>query len=147
MSCPPKTLRELLKSGDLNLRPKDEFLAAEHTETAAITHFLEETRSEALGTLRRPGRPTKMAMKRETEVRSLRLEKNLWIKLEIESEEAGCSVNRFIEEAICQRIKYYINKDLISTFIALDNWHSVQPIMQRDKPITFDAPTEERVAA
>jgi hypothetical protein len=54
---------------------------------------------------RREGRPRKGEPAQPTVVRSIRLGENLWALVAIAADEDGVSVNKWIEQAICQRLK------------------------------------------
>ena len=101
-----KSLLERLQSGELELPTEAEAahgrdLGSDFKDTIS---FMEETRAAALAAPRKPGRPSKVAVRRQTEVRGVRLEISLWGALDIEADRKGCSVNRYIEESILGRL-------------------------------------------
>lgn len=101
----PKTLRDLLAEGQLQLRTREEIERNADAEDAATERWMEATRaSSALGP-RKPGRPILNQPRRITRVRSLRLEETLWEQIDSLADYIGCSVNRFIEQAVQNRIR------------------------------------------
>ena len=101
-----KNLLERLASGEIRLPSEAEVKKGPDYEAGleATIRYMEETRAAALLGPRKPGRPSKEGLRRLTEVRSLRLEAAVWQEIEALSERAGCSVNRYIEEAVFDRI-------------------------------------------
>lgn len=100
----PKTLRELLADGSLDLRSRAEVEGNAAGDDAATVRWMEETRAEALAGPRKPGRPPLGSRRQETRVRSVRLPVHAWSEIDRHAEEAGTSANRFIEEAVLARL-------------------------------------------
>lgn len=109
MSEKKKSLLERLQSGELELPTEAEAKLDPNYDEGieATVRFMEETRALALAEPRKAGRPLKIAARRITSVRGLRLEDSLWADLEKVSEDLGRSVNRYIEEAILMRIESF----------------------------------------
>jgi predicted DNA-binding protein len=104
-----RSLLDRLASGELTLPSESEVKADPNYDDGieATIRFMEETRAAALAEPRKAGRPLKIAARRITSVRGLRLEDSLWGDLETISEDLGSSVNRYIEEAILMRIESF----------------------------------------
>lgn len=126
----PKTLRELMAEGGLQLRSREAVERTAEQDDAATERWMERTRSAAYAEPRRPGRPHADAPRRETKVRSVRLELPLWDQIDIVSDSLGCSANRFIEEAILNRL-YLYNESLVYRQ-AQTNWTRVATIAMND---------------
>lgn len=104
MSNRPRTFREMREAGELRLRSKVDALANIDAEALVLQAKLDAMASPSILEPRKPGRPAFNQPRRVTEVRSLRLEKCLWERLEELAEHEGCSINRFIEESIVERV-------------------------------------------
>lgn len=104
-----RSLLDRLASGELKLPSEAEVKADPHYDDGieSTIRFMEETRAAALAEPRKAGRPLKIAARRITSVRGLRLEDSLWADIEQISENLGSSVNRYIEESILMRIESF----------------------------------------
>jgi hypothetical protein len=99
----PKTLGELWDAGMVrgSRRLSDAELQglAERTEAQLAAHPPGSLR------VRREGRPAKGEQAHPTLVRSIRLGESLWALVAIAADQSGVSVNRWIEQAICEKIQ------------------------------------------
>jgi len=99
----PKTLGELwdegLVQGSRRLTDAELTALADRTEV--------QLRSHPPGSLRarREGRPRKGEQAQPTLVRSIRLGENLWTLIAMAADAAGVSVNRWIEQVICEKVQ------------------------------------------
>lgn len=106
MTISRKPLFDRLRSGELVIPTEAEAdtSASSLEDYNETMRFFEETRANALSAPRKAGRPAKVAARRQTEVRGLRLEVSLWRSLEGEANRRGCSINRYIEESVLARL-------------------------------------------
>jgi len=126
----PKTLRELMAGGELQLRSREAIERTAEQDDAATERWMERTRAAAYAEPRRPGRPQAAAPRRETKVRSVRLELPIWDQIDMVSDSLGCSANRFIEEAILKRL--YLYDESLVYRQAQTNWSLVATIALND---------------
>ncbi len=126
------SLHERLASGEIKLPTEAEVKANPNYSDGieATLRFMEETRTDALSAPRKPGRPSKTAARRQTEVRSLRLEISLWGELEIRADHKGYSVNRLIEEAILEKLGYMGAQNDLFDEISLDDYTAEETYKQ-----------------
>lgn len=98
-----KTLGELydagLVQGSRRLTDAELQDLADRTEAQLATHPPGSLRA------RREGRPRKDEQAQPTMVRSIRLGECLWTSVAIAADEAGVSVNKWVEQAICEKIQ------------------------------------------
>jgi hypothetical protein len=104
MTPQPKTLRELLAEGQLQFRTRDEVEKTSSVEDAATLAWMRDTKEDALAVPRRAGRPALDENRPKTRVRSIRLTVSAWDQIDETAEALGCSVNRFIEQTILERL-------------------------------------------
>lgn len=121
----PKTLRELLQSGELQLRTSEEAAQTAREDDDAVFAWVQESMSDDQLGLRREGRPLKASPKPPTKVKSLRLEIRMWDLIDRYVELKGLSVNRFIEESLLMRFgKIPSNCVLVDEMQTAQSWDS-----------------------
>ena len=144
MTTRPKTLRELLEEGSLNLRTREDVDQNAERDDAAAVRWMQATRAETQAGPRKPGRPAADQPKRETKVRSVRLTIPVWVEIDAAAELEGCSANRFIEEAILSRLSCLNPRTFFGT--ASTDWATIPTIAMNDgfetrsKIVTFERP-------
>jgi len=99
----PKKLGELWDEGMVqssrSLSDAELLELAVRTETQLAAHPPGSLR------VRREGRPRKGEPAQPTLVRSIRLGEDLWALVAIEADKTGVSINRWVEHAICDKLR------------------------------------------